>query len=76
MDIAIPRDIDHKVKNIDNVFYNDIDSLNVIVDQNLKKRKQEIPKVEKIIEEEINNFYNWFNTLGCSANNKILTFFF
>ena len=39
MDIAIPRDIDHTVKNIDNVFYNDIDSLNVIVDQNLKKRK-------------------------------------
>ena len=76
MDIAIPRDIDNKVKNIDNVFYNDIDSLNVIVDQNLKKRKQEIPKVEKIIKEEISNFYNWHNTLGVVPTIKSLRSFF
>ena len=76
MDIAIPRDIDHTVRNIDNVFYNDIDSLSVIVDQNLKKRKLEIPKVENIIEEEVSNFYNWFNTLGVVPTIKALRSFF
>lgn len=76
MDIAIPRDIDHTVKNIDNVFYNDIDSLNVIVDQNLKKRKKEIPKVTSIIEEEVNNLYNWHNTLGVVPTIKSLRAFF
>lgn len=76
MDIAIPRDIDSKVRKIDNVFYNDIDSLNVIVDQNLKKRKQEIPKVEEIINEEVNNFYNWYNTLGVVPTIKLLRTFF
>lgn len=76
MDIAIPRDIDSKVRKIDNVFYNDIDSLNVIVDQNLKKRKQEIPKVEEIIAEEVNNFYNWYNTLGVVPTIKSLRTFF
>jgi glutamyl-tRNA reductase len=76
MDIAIPRDVDPKVKKIDNVFYNDIDSLNIIVDQNLQKRKHEIPKVEKIIEEEINGFYSWYNTLGIVPTIKSLRSFF
>ncbi|MCB0746084.1 MAG: glutamyl-tRNA reductase [Ignavibacteriales bacterium] len=76
MDIAIPRDIDPKVKKIDNVFYNDIDSLNIIVDQNLQKRKHEIPKVEQIIEEEIEGFYNWYNTLGIVPTIKSLRSFF
>jgi glutamyl-tRNA reductase len=76
MDIAIPRDIDPKVRKLDNVFYNDIDSLNIIVEQNLKKRKQEIPKVEQIISEEIDNFYNWYNTLGVVPTIKSLRAFF
>jgi len=76
MDIAIPRDIDPKVKNIDNVFYNDLDSLNIIVDQNLKKRKHEIPKVEKIIEEEVDSFHNWHNTQGIVPAIKSLRSFF
>jgi len=76
MDIAIPRDIDPSVKKIDNVFYNDIDSLNVIVDQNLNKRKDEIPRVEQIISEEVDNFYNWHNTLGVVPTIKSLRSFF
>jgi glutamyl-tRNA reductase len=76
MDIAIPRDIDPKVKKIDNVFYNDIDSLNIIVDQNLQKRKHEIPKVEEIIKEEVDGFYNWYNTLGIVPTIKSLRSFF
>ncbi|MCB9257848.1 MAG: glutamyl-tRNA reductase [Ignavibacteriales bacterium] len=76
MDIAIPRDIDPKVKKLDNVFYNDIDSLNIIVDQNLHKRKQEIPKVEEIIKEEIDGFYSWYNTLGIVPTIKSLRSFF
>ncbi len=76
MDIAIPRDIDPEAKKIDNVFYNDIDSLTIIVDQNLQKRKQEIPKVEKIISDEIDGFYNWYNTLGIVPTIKSLRSFF
>jgi glutamyl-tRNA reductase len=76
MDIAIPRDIDPNVKNIDNVFYNDIDSLNVIVEQNLNKRKSEIPKVENIISEELENLNNWYKTLGIVPTIKSLRSFF
>jgi glutamyl-tRNA reductase len=72
MDIAIPRDIDPKTKEIDYVFYHDLDSLNIIVEQNLSKRKSEIPKVEKIIEEELDNFWEWYNSLQAAPAIKDL----
>lgn len=72
MDIAVPRDIDPETKQIDYVFYHDLDSLNIIVEQNLAKRKAEIPKVEKIIEEELNNFFDWYNSLQAAPAIKDL----
>lgn len=72
MDIAIPRDIDPETKEIDYVFYHDLDSLNIIVEQNLSKRKSEIPKVEKIIEEELDTFWEWYNSLQAAPSIKDL----
>lgn len=76
MDIAVPRDIDPSCKKLDNVFYHDMDSLRIIVDQNLQKRKSEIPAVEKIIMEEMVNFFSWFNTLEVVPTIKSLRDFF
>jgi glutamyl-tRNA reductase len=76
MDIAIPRDIDPESKKIDYVFYHDIDSLNIIVEQNLGKRKTEIPKVEKIIQEELDNFFEWYNSLEAAPTIKTLRDYF
>lgn len=72
VDIAVPRDIDPECRNLENVFYNDIDSLNIIVEQNLNKRRNEIPKVEKIINEEVTNFAEWLNSLQVSPVIKAL----
>ncbi len=72
VDIAVPRDIDPESKNLDYVFYHDIDSLSIIVEQNLSKRKAEIPKVEKIIEEELDNLFNWYNSLQAAPTIKNL----
>ncbi|MGK9368209.1 glutamyl-tRNA reductase [Melioribacter sp. Ez-97] len=76
MDIAVPRDIDPKVKEIDSVFYHDMESLKVIVDQNIQKRKNEIPKIESIIMEEMQNFFAWYNTLEIVPVIKSLRNFF
>lgn len=76
MDIAIPRDIDPESKKIDYVFYHDIDSLNIIVDQNLSKRKNEIPKVERIIQEELDIFFEWYNSLEAAPTIKTLRDYF
>lgn len=76
MDIALPRDIDPKVSELENVFYHDIDSLNIIVKQNLLKRQKEIPKVEKIIMDEMVNFFGWYNTLDVVPVIKAMREFF
>ena len=76
MDIAIPRDIDPKVKEFDNVFYNDIDSLNVIVNSNIEKRKSQIPAVQNIIMEELISFFSWYNTLEIVPTIKSFRSFF
>ncbi len=76
MDIALPRDIDPKTRELDNVFYNDIDSLSVIVDQNISRRKEAVPKVEKILIEEMVNFFSWYNTLNVVPTIKAMREFF
>jgi glutamyl-tRNA reductase len=76
MDIAIPRDIDPASKKIDYVFYHDIDSLNIIVEKNLAKRRDEIPKVEKIIDEELNSFIKWYSSLEVAPTIKTLRDYF
>ena len=45
-------------------------------EQNLSKRKAEIPKVEKIIEEELDNFFNWYNSLQAAPTIKSLRDYF
>jgi len=76
MDIAVPRDIDTEVRKIDNVFYHDMDSLKIIVDQNLQKRRDQIPLVEKMIMEEMIGFFGWYNTLDVVPTIKTMRSFF
>jgi glutamyl-tRNA reductase len=76
MDIAVPRDIDPRVRNLENVFYHDMDSLQIIVDQNLQRRKEQIPVVEKIIMEEMVEFYKWYNSLDVVPTIKTMRSFF
>ncbi|MCF7804043.1 MAG: glutamyl-tRNA reductase [Candidatus Marinimicrobia bacterium] len=63
IDIAVPRDIDPALNKLDNVFLNDIDDLNTIVNKNLDLRKEEIPVAEKIVDEEVASFTDWIKTL-------------
>lgn len=72
MDVAIPRDIDPAVKELDYVFYHDIDALNIIVEQNLLRRKAEIPKVKAIISEELDSFFSWYGSLEAAPTIKEL----
>ena len=63
IDIAVPRDIDPEITKLPNVFLKDIDDLSSIVDQNLQKRKAEIPKIKEIITEEFESFLALFAKL-------------
>ena len=64
IDIAVPRDIEPAVAELDNVHLYDIDDLQNQVQQNLESRKNEAVKAQKIIEQEVSNFFYWLDTLA------------
>ena len=55
IDIANPRDTTDDIRELPDVFLFTIDDLKLVAEDNLKKRRDEIPKVEMIISEELEN---------------------
>jgi len=64
IDIAVPRDIDPAVRDLDNVFLFDIDDLESVVESNRQDREGEIRRVQVIVDEELVDFLHWFNSLS------------
>ena len=56
IDIAVPRDIDPLVNELDNAFVYDIDDLQQVIDANLKERLREASRAEEIIDSEVQAF--------------------
>lgn len=61
VDIAIPRDVDPTVGEIDSAFLFNIDDLQAVVDQNIAQRQQHIAAVEKIVHQELECFMRWWH---------------
>jgi glutamyl-tRNA reductase len=55
IDIAVPRNIDPAVNEIDGVFLYDVDDLAGVVNANLKEREKQAEQAETIIAEEVEN---------------------
>jgi len=53
VDIAVPRDIDPGVNELDNAFVYDIDDLEQVVESNKKQREREAVWAEQIVKEEV-----------------------
>ncbi|UOQ93887.1 glutamyl-tRNA reductase [Halobacillus shinanisalinarum] len=64
VDIAVPRDLDPQMEELESVFLYDIDDLQGIVDANLAVRKQAAEEIEIMIEAEIVEFKEWLQTIG------------
>lgn len=64
VDIAVPRDLDPRIGDVPNVFLYDIDDLQGIVQANLAERERAANEITAMIQEEIIQFKDWFNTLG------------
>ncbi|HTP89021.1 MAG TPA: glutamyl-tRNA reductase [Candidatus Acidoferrales bacterium] len=53
IDIAVPRNIEPAVNDLDNVFLYDIDDLQEVVNSNLRERAKEADHAEKMVAEEV-----------------------
>jgi glutamyl-tRNA reductase len=63
IDIAVPRDVDASMNDVDGVFVYDIDDLQQVVASHLSDRKKEASKAESIVKIEVERFAQRMQTL-------------
>jgi len=63
IDIAVPRDIDPAVNRLNNAYVYDIDDLKDVIDENIEERKKEAIKGERIVDEAVVRFQDWYKNL-------------
>jgi glutamyl-tRNA reductase len=61
VDMAVPRDIDPDINEIDNVYVYDIDDLNNVIETNIEERQREAAKAEEIVLSEVKGFRRWLD---------------
>lgn len=59
IDIAVPRDVEASVGDLEQVFLYNVDDLEAIVADNLARREAEIARAEAIVGEELARFVAW-----------------
>lgn len=68
IDIAVPRNVDPEVGNLDNVYLHNIDDLESVVESNIEDRQGEIARSLEIIESEVDRFMKWLETEPASRS--------
>ena len=72
IDIAVPRDLDPALNELDNVYLYDIDDLGSVVEINRSEREREAVKAERIIEEETAKFMHWWEGMALTPTIQAL----
>ena len=62
IDIALPRDVETSVGDLDQVFLYRMDDLQSIVSENLARRSSELASAEAIVDEEVARFAAWLQS--------------
>lgn len=64
VDLGVPRDVDPSARELAGVELRDIDDLQAVVEAGAARRRAEIPKVERILDEEVDAFCAWERSLA------------
>jgi glutamyl-tRNA reductase len=59
VDIAVPRDIEEAVGELDDIYLYTVDDLHSVIEENLKSRQQAAAKAETMVTEEVRGFSSW-----------------
>jgi glutamyl-tRNA reductase len=63
IDIAVPRDIDPAVADLEGVHLRDVDDLQRVVERNVSGREAEAHHADALLERELERFHRWLETL-------------
>ena len=64
VDLAVPRDIEEQVSDLEDVFLYTVDDLQNIIAKNLDNRRKEAVMAEGIVAEQSNSFMSWLRGLN------------
>jgi len=64
IDIAVPRDLDPRINDLENVYLYNIDDLKEVVETNMQRRQQAAVQAEGLVAAETLKFMDWLKTLG------------
>jgi glutamyl-tRNA reductase len=59
LDIALPRDVEPAVGDLDNVFLYDLDDLKAAAAANIERREEDVPAARRVIAEEVGKYWDW-----------------
>jgi glutamyl-tRNA reductase len=71
IDLAVPRDVEPSVNELDGVFRYDIDSLQTIAEQSLEVRRREVAVCEALIANHVEDFATWLQNPDRIRNPKM-----
>ena len=64
VDLAVPRDIEGEIGELDDVYLYTVDDLHAVIDENLQSRQQASEQAREIIDEQVSHFLDWQRSLG------------
>lgn len=64
VDIALPRDVEASVGELENVFLYDLDDLRAVAAATLDERREDVPAAERIIAGEVERYWEWLAGLA------------
>lgn len=72
LDLAVPRDIEPEVAELDDVFLYTVDDLRGVVEENLQARREAAEDAEQIIDVHTQEFMGWLSSLNAVPTIKAL----
>lgn len=59
VDIAVPRDIEPEVNQLDDIYLYTVDDLQDVIEENLKSRREAAEQAEDLVDLEVSHFMGW-----------------
>ena len=64
VDLAVPRDIEPEVNELDDIYLYSVDDLQSVIDENMENRQQAAEQAHEIIDTQVTHFLDWQRSLG------------
>jgi glutamyl-tRNA reductase len=64
VDVAVPRDIEPEVDELDDVYLYSVDDLRDIIEEKMESRREAAKQAEEIIDTQVTHFMEWMSSLA------------